>query len=199
MIKVINKELREKLGDELFAQIEEVFKEANVVIETQENFIPKSRFDEVNEKAKQIEKYSDYEEIKSERDNLKTQVEKYVDYEELKEKASKLEEYQDYEDIKAKYQETVSTNQKLQLKTLGYDDDFIDYALTKIEGDDFQAAATQFLEEHPKMKAENFQNVNSSLNLNGNHPVDLTKVTDPEEYIKLRKTHDIDGTPLSKK
>jgi len=199
MIKVINKELKEKMGDELYAQLEEVLKDSNVVIETQENFIPKSRFDEVNEKAKKIENFADYEQIKTERDQLKADAEKYVDYEDLKEKASKLEQYQDYDDIKSKYEETLSTNKKLHLKTLGFDSDFVDFALTKIEGEDFEKSAIEFLNANPKMKAENFQQVDSSLNLKGDGPVDLTKVTDSEEYINLRKTHDIDGTPLSKK
>jgi hypothetical protein len=199
MIKVINKELKEMLSEELYAQLEEVLKDKNVVIETQENFIPKSRFDEVNEKAKQIDKFADYEQIKTERDQLKADTAKYADYEELKERASKLDQYQDYDDIKSKYEETLSSNKKLHLKTLGFDSDFVDYALTKIEGDDFETAAIEFLNSNPKMRAENFQQVNSSLNLKGNGPVDLSKVTDSEEYLKLRKTHDIDGTPLSTK
>src|SRR6056297_2717890 len=102
-IEIINKELKEKLGDELYKQVEDKLGDSDVVIETKDNFIPKKRFDEVNEKAKKVDEFADYEEIKAERDELKENVEKYSDYDELKEKAAKLEEYSDYEDLKENY------------------------------------------------------------------------------------------------
>lgn len=201
MIKVINNDLKAKLGEELYAQVEEALKDSNVVIETQENFIPKHRFDEANEsiKAAKAEAQAAKEEAeaaKAEVEAAKADIAKYADYDELKAKAESIS---DYDDMKSKYEETLSSNKKLKLQSLGFDKDFVDYALTKIEGDDFEAAAVEFLNANPKMKAENFSSVNSSLNLNGEGPIDMTKITDPEKYIQARKTHNVDGTPIAKK
>lgn len=194
MIKVINNDLKAKLGEELYAQVEEALKDSNVVIETQENFIPKHRFDEATESIKVAK--AEAQAAKEEAEAAKADIAKYADYDELK---AKVESIGDYDDMKLKYEETLSSNKKLKLQSLGFDKDFVDYALSKIEGDDFDTAATEFLEANPKMKAENFSSVNSSLNLNGEGPIDMTKITDPEKYIQARKTHNVDGTPISKK
>ena len=51
-VKTIHSDLRSLLGDDLFKQIDTALKDKDVVIELQENHIPKSRFDEVNIQAK---------------------------------------------------------------------------------------------------------------------------------------------------
>ena len=62
MAVVINKELKEALGPELSTQLEDTLKDKNVVVELQDNFIPKTRFDEVNEQVKTYKKTaSEYE------------------------------------------------------------------------------------------------------------------------------------------
>ena len=51
-VKVIHSDLKSLLGEELFKQVDAALKDKDVVIELQENHIPKSRFDEVNTQAK---------------------------------------------------------------------------------------------------------------------------------------------------
>lgn len=51
-IKVIHSDLKSLLGEELYKQVDAALKDKDVVIELQENHIPKSRFDEVNTQAK---------------------------------------------------------------------------------------------------------------------------------------------------
>ena len=51
-IKFINTELKTLLGDELYKQVEAALKDKDVAIDLQENFIPKTRFDEINTQAK---------------------------------------------------------------------------------------------------------------------------------------------------
>ncbi|MDD3958033.1 MAG: phage scaffolding protein [Candidatus Izemoplasmatales bacterium] len=51
-VKSINSDLKSLLGEDLLKQIEAALKDKDIVIELQENHIPKSRFDEVNTQAK---------------------------------------------------------------------------------------------------------------------------------------------------
>ena len=51
-IKRINPELKTLLGDELYSQIETKLKDKDVVLETTEGYIPKERFDKVNDDLK---------------------------------------------------------------------------------------------------------------------------------------------------
>lgn len=52
-IKRINQELKALIGDELYSQIEAKIKDKDVVIETTEGYIPKERFDKVNDDLKE--------------------------------------------------------------------------------------------------------------------------------------------------
>jgi hypothetical protein len=51
-VKIIHSDLRSLLGEELFKQVDAALKDKDVVIELQENHIPKTRFDEVSTQAK---------------------------------------------------------------------------------------------------------------------------------------------------
>lgn len=67
-IKRINSELKALLGDELYAQVEGKLKDKDVVIETTEGFIPKDRFDQINEQLK---------EYKTKFESTNTELEKF--------------------------------------------------------------------------------------------------------------------------
>lgn len=190
--------LKENLTEELYSQVSEALKGKDL-----EKYIPKSRFDEVNEKAKKLADYADYDDIKKQLEEANTKLE---GYDELKEKADKVETMADYEeikkgfeDIKTKYDNTLSTNQKLILKNIGLDEKFIDFSLSQIkveEGQDFQTAAEEYAKTNPQFKAETFQQYNSQFNVNGGNRQAIPE--DPDEYLAFRKTHDIDGRPLKK-
>ena len=85
-----------------------------------------------------------------------------------------------------------------KLEKLGVDKDFLEFALNKIpEGEDFEASAKAFVESNPKILAETFTKVNSSVNLNGSGPIKVP--TDAAEYLKFRQSYEADGTPKIKK
>lgn len=182
--------LKENLSEELFTQVSESLKGKDL------KAVPLTRFNEVNEAKKaaetKLETMADYEEIKTNNAKLKTKIESYTDYDDLKTKAEKLESYGDIEAKLKEQTELVAANKKLQLKTMGYDDTFIDYALTKIEGDDFVKSATEYLESNPKLKAENFQTINSQIP-QGGAPKKIEDMT-TEEYVAYREKHNVDGT-----
>ncbi len=50
----VNEELKKLLGDEVAKALEEALKDTNAVLEVKENFIPKFRFDEVSNQAKEL-------------------------------------------------------------------------------------------------------------------------------------------------
>lgn len=183
--------LKGKLPEDLFAQVSEALKEVEL-----DKYVPKARLDEEITKKQElqtkIDEIGDYEEIKAERDEIKGKIELYADYEELKAKAEKLESYADYDDVKSKFDGLVAENKKLVLKNMGYDESFIDYSISKIEGDDFNEEATKFLESNPKFKSENFQTIDSSFRGGGNakKPEDMST----EEYLAYREKHNVDGT-----
>ena len=97
--------------------------------------------------------------------------------------------------------EKVAKEYQSVLSKLNIDDSFIDYALTKIEKgatiEEFEANAKAFAEANPKFNKENFQRINSSVDLNGDGPVKIP--TDAKEYVEWRKTHNVDGTIIKKK
>lgn len=185
--------LKGMLSEELYSQVDEALKGKDL-----EKYVPKARFDEViaerdNARTK-AEGFKDYDEIKA-------KLESYADYEDLKDKASKLENYKDYDILKekaSKLEEVTLNNKKLKLKSMGIDEGFIDYALTKIDGEDFDEGAKQFIEANPKFKSETFQKIDSSFSLAGGGKIDMSKLSS-EEYIEARKTHDVDGNPITKK
>ena len=184
--------LKTKLSEELYNQVSEALKG-----ESLEKYVPKARLDEELEKRKEaqtkLESYADYEEIKKERDEIKGKIETYANYEELKAKAEKLDSYEGLDEKLTKFETLVADNKRLKLKSMGFDETFVDYALTKIDGEkDFDTAAKTFLEENPKLKAENFQKIDSQLGIGGT-PKKIEEM-ETEEYVKWRETHDLDGT-----
>lgn len=77
-----------------------------------------------------------------------------------------------------------------ELRKLNVDDEFLDYVASKVTGTgpEFITNAKAFLDKNPKMLKENYSQVNSSLNLNGQSTPDLNKMT-TEQYLEWRKTH----------
>ena len=185
--------LKENLSEELYTQVSEALKGKEL-----DKYIPKARFDEVNEKAKQLVGYED----------MKTQnlemVEKLKGYDELKAKADKVETMTDYEEIKtgfaeikSKYETTLSSNQELILKGVGLDEKFIKFGLSQIkveEGQDFKEAAEAYAESNPQFKAETFQQINSQFSVGGGTKAQVP--TDAGDYLVFRETHDAEGNLL---
>jgi len=50
----VDQKIKDLLGDELISKINEVAKDAKIVLAPQEDYIPKSRFDEVNNQTKEL-------------------------------------------------------------------------------------------------------------------------------------------------
>ena len=172
--------LKKHLPEELYGQVEASLK--GVELGT---FIPKARFDEVNIAKKAAE------------DKLLetvTKLDGFKDYDELK---AKLETVSDYESIKTEREKLVLETRKNALSKLGIDDSFIDYALGKIDPADFEANATKFATENPKLKAEVFKKIESSLNLSGTPPKNISEMND-QEFVNYRKSFNLDGTPVKK-
>jgi outer membrane murein-binding lipoprotein Lpp len=82
-----NAELKNKLNEEQLKALNELFKDVDVVLEPQDNFIPKARFDEVSTQNK---------ELKTNNEKLSTDLETAMsgskDAEELKATIAKLQE-----------------------------------------------------------------------------------------------------------
>lgn len=82
-----NAELKSKLNEEQLNALNEVFKDVDVVLEPQENFIPKTRFDEVNTQLKEVKTTN--EKLSSDLDNA---VKDSKSTEELKATIQKLQD-----------------------------------------------------------------------------------------------------------
>lgn len=100
-----NSELKSKLNEEQLNALNEVFKDIDVVLEPQDNFIPKSRFDEVNTQNK---------ELKSNNEKLATDLDAAVKgskgAEELKETIAKLQE--ENKATQEKYEADIRTRER---------------------------------------------------------------------------------------
>jgi hypothetical protein len=95
-----------------------------------------------------------------------------------------------YDEIEKENQALKTEKQKMEatavLNNLGVDPDFIDFVYTNVEkGENFEENAKKYLEQHPKMKRETYQSVNSSLGLSGGNMPDINKMS-TEEYLKWR-------------
>lgn len=103
------------------------------------------------------------------------------------EKSSKFEELQNELDS-LRYEQTVN-KQKETLINIGADKDFLDFLRLNVvpdEGQEFEEAAKEYLEKHPRFKVETYKNVNSSVNVNqGSSYPDFNQMT-PEQYIAWR-------------
>jgi len=163
--------LKSNLSEELYAQVSEALEGKELG-----QFIPKSRFDEINEANKKLKL-----------DAVAKATEHTTELETLK------SEFGDYEEIKKTNTELTAQGYKNKLKELGIDEGFVDYALGKIDMADFEVNAKKFVEDNPKFAAETFNKINSSLDLSGGSKVEIDKLSD-HDYNEFRKTHNIDGT-----
>ncbi len=169
--------LKKELSEELYTQVSKALEGKDLG-----QFIPKARFDEVNNSKKELEiKVKD--------------LDKYADYDEIK---SKVAQYGDYEELKKKNDELVLGNKKQSLVKMGLDESFVDYALGKIDPANFEENAKKFITDNPKFTAETFSKINSSLDLGGKGKIDPEKLTS-QEYIDWRKTHLADGSEINRK
>jgi coenzyme F420-reducing hydrogenase delta subunit len=75
---------------------------------------------------------------------------------------------------------------KSTLKTLGIEDDLVDFVLTKIPQDEkFEDTAKEFVKANPKYLKETFTKMNSVINLDGTTQKDISKMTSAE-YLEWR-------------
>lgn len=174
--------LKGKVTEELYAELSAKEELAKFEIT---NFVPKARFDEVNTARQTAE---------SKIAELTETGKKYANYDELN---AKLESMKDYEDLKKANQELTVSGYKNKLKELGIAEDFVDYAMTKIDVTKFDEQAKAFVDSNPKLHAEVFKKIDSSLNLGGGAKKDPTQMTD-QEFIEYRKSFNLDGTPIKK-
>jgi len=108
----------------------------------------------------------------------------------------------EYDKIKPEY-ETMKTSaakaaKAAVLKTAGIDEAFIEFALTQVQGDTpeaYKENAGKYLAEHPKLRAENYQQINATLPINGGGAglPDFAKMT-TEQVLEWRRTHNWDGS-----
>ena len=100
-----NAELKSKLNEEQLKTLNELFKDVDVVLEPQDNFIPKSRFDEVLTQNK---------ELKSNNEKLSTDLEQAVkgtkNAEELKATIEKLQE--ENKAVQEKYEADIQARER---------------------------------------------------------------------------------------
>jgi hypothetical protein len=82
-----NAELKNKLNEEQLKALNELFKDVDVVLEPQDNFIPKARFDEVSTQNKELK--TNNEKLST---DLETAMSSSKDAEELKATIAKLQE-----------------------------------------------------------------------------------------------------------
>lgn len=100
-----NSELKSKLNEEQLNALNEVFKDVDVVLEPQENFIPKSRFDEVNTQNKELK--ANNEKLAS---DLDAAVSDSKDAEELKATIAKLQE--ENKAVQEKYETDIKARER---------------------------------------------------------------------------------------
>lgn len=110
-----------------------------------------------------------------------------------------LEKSKNYEAVKnenEKYKAEKQKNEKEKiLRGLGIDEEFIDYAISKItDGENYAENAKTFVESNPKLKKDSFTSVKSSLELGGaTLNADISNMT-TEEYLKWRALYNLDGS-----
>lgn len=136
-----------------------------------ESRLAKERTKYVNEKAELLKKLGVEDETKI--DDVVVKIQEHSVYK------------TEAETLKA---ELVKNTRLNELRKLNVDDDFLDYALTKVTGEtneEFLENAVKFVETNPKIRKDNFITVNSGLSLDGQGNVDLNKMT-TEQYLAYR-------------
>ena len=101
-----------------------------------------------------------------------------------------VKRFQEYDTIKNENEALKNEKEKFvvmdELRNMGVDPDFLDYVYTKVErGEKFKENAQEFLKTNPKLLAENYQKVNSGLDLDGNQMPDLESMS-TAEYLAWR-------------
>ena len=82
-------------------------------------------------------------------------------------------------------------NQKVEkLRNLDVDEDFLEFVLGKVDGENFEAMAEQFVKDNPKFTKEHFSSIDSGLNLKGGSRPDFEQMT-TEEYLKWREKNSL--------
>lgn len=96
----------------------------------------------------------------------------------------------DYESYKTKAEQLEAEKKKSTLmdglRKMNIDDDFLDYALSKVDVDKFEESAQELIKNNPKILKSNFQPFNPQLPLNGKGEVDISKLS-TEEYLAYRR------------
>lgn len=118
----------------------------------------------------------------------KLEVEDESKIDEILVKVKKYDEVQtEYAKLKQEKEVTALHN---ELRKLNVDDAFLDYVAGKVTGTgpEFIINAKAFLEKNPKLLKENFNNMNSGLDLNGAGAPDFEHMT-TAQYLEWRKTH----------
>jgi hypothetical protein len=100
-----NAELKSKLNEEQLNALNEVFKDVDVVLEPQENFIPRSRFNDVSEQNKELK--ANNEKLAS---DLDAAVSGSKDADELKATIAKLQE--ENKAVQEKYEADIKTRER---------------------------------------------------------------------------------------
>lgn len=77
-----------------------------------------------------------------------------------------------------------------RLRKLDVDDDFLEFVLNKVDGEDFQAKAEEFVKDNPKFTKEHFASIDSALDLRGGTRPDFSKMT-TEQYLKWREKNSL--------
>lgn len=122
-------------------------------------------------------------------------IESAESIDEIVSKISKFEEVNgELDKIKS---EVELNNKKQKLSELGYDGKFVDFVLNKVDGENFEENAQNYLKENPQFSAEVFNKINSNLDLQGGGKVDISKLSD-KEYLEYRKEHNLDGSKIKK-
>ena len=96
----------------------------------------------------------------------------------------------DYDSYKTKAEQLEAEKKKAALmdglRKMNIDDDFLDYALSKVDMDKFEESAQELIKNNPKILKSNFQPFNPQLPLNGKGEVDISKLS-TEEYLAYRR------------
>lgn len=80
--------------------------------------------------------------------------------------------------------EITKTQRVSKLKTLGVDDEFIDFVLFKVENEE---EYEEFVKNNPRITSENFQAQSSNASYNGGTLKKLSDAKDAEEYMRIRR------------
>lgn len=103
---------------------------------------------------------------------------------------TRIKEYDTYKTKAEQLEAEITKNARFnELRRLNVDDDFLEFALSKVDGEtpeEFVENAKKFLETNPKILKDNFRTVSSGLPLDGEGNVDISKMS-TEQYLAWRR------------